>query len=83
MGANQSASYTLTINDCVNYPQQLVYFRNALGGVDSYNFKMKNRKAIGAERSTYSRNSDVYGTTCSIRYGKHNSPSASTSIATG
>jgi len=55
--------YTITINDCVNYPQQLVYFRNALGGVDSYNFKMKNRKAIGAERSTYSRNSDVYGTT--------------------
>jgi len=55
--------YTITINDCVNYPQQLVYFRNALGGVDSYNFKMKNRKAIGAERSTYNRNSDVYGTT--------------------
>lgn len=63
MGANQSATYTLTINDCTNYPQQLVYFRNALGGIDSYNFKMKNRKAIGAERSTYSRNSDVYGRT--------------------
>ena len=63
MGANQSALYTLTLNDCIRFPQQLVYFRNALGGIDSYNFKMKNRKAIGAERSTYSKNSDVYGTT--------------------
>jgi hypothetical protein len=40
-----------------------VYFRNALGGVDSYTFKMKNRKRLETERSTYNRNSDVFGTT--------------------
>jgi len=60
---NESQIYTITIDDCERYPSQVVYFRNALGGVDSYTFKMKNRKRIEAERSTYNRNSDVFGTT--------------------
>jgi hypothetical protein len=56
-------AYTITIDDCERYPSQIVYFRNALGGVDSYTFKMKNRKRLEAERSTFNRNSDVFGTT--------------------
>ena len=58
-----TTTYTITIEDCERYPSQIVYFRNALGGVDSYLFKMKNRKRIEAERTTYNRNSDIYGTT--------------------
>jgi len=60
---NPTELYTITIDDCERYPSQIVYFRNALGGVDSYNFKMKNRKRLEAERSTFNRNSDVFGTT--------------------
>jgi len=56
-------TYTITIDNCEKYPSQVVYFRNALGGVDAYDFKMKNRTRIEAERSTYNRNSDVFGTT--------------------
>jgi hypothetical protein len=60
---NATELYTITIDDCERYPSQIVYFRNALGGVDSYTFKMKNRKRLEAERSTFNRNSDVFGTT--------------------
>jgi hypothetical protein len=60
---NDTQTYTITIDDCERYPSQIVYFRNALGGVDSYNFKMKNRKRLEAERSTFNRNSDLFGTT--------------------
>jgi hypothetical protein len=56
-------TYSVVVDDCEKYPSQIVYFRNALGGVDSYDFKMKNRKRIEAERSTYNKNSDVFGTT--------------------
>jgi hypothetical protein len=56
-------TYSVTIDDCERYPSQVVYFRNALGGVDAYDFKMKNRTRFDAERSTYNRNSDVFGTT--------------------
>jgi hypothetical protein len=60
---NVTFAKTITIDDCERYPSQIVYFRNALGGVDSYTFKMKNRKRLEAERSTFNRNSDVFGTT--------------------
>lgn len=56
-------TYSVTIDDCERYPSQVVYFRNKLGGVDSYNFKMKNRRRIEADRTTYNRNSDIFGTT--------------------
>lgn len=58
-----SQVFTITIDDCERYPSQIVYFRNALGGVDPYDFKMKNRKRLEVERSIYNRNSDIYGTT--------------------
>ena len=54
---------TITIDDCERYPSQIVYFRNALGGVDSYTFKMKNRTTLNANRSIFNKNSDIYGTT--------------------
>ena len=60
---SETQVYTITIDNCERYPSQVVYFRNALGGVDAYDFKMKNRTRIEAERSTYNRNSDVFGTT--------------------
>jgi len=54
---------TITIDDCEKYPSQIVYFRNALGGVDSYTFKMKNRTTLNADRSIFNRNFDTFGTT--------------------
>jgi hypothetical protein len=56
-------TYTVIIDDCEKYPSQIVYFRNALGGVDSYTFKMKNRTTLNADRSIFNRNSDIFGTT--------------------
>ena len=54
---------TITIDDCERYPSQIVYFRNALGGVDSYTFKMTNRTTLNANRAIFNKNSDIYGTT--------------------
>jgi hypothetical protein len=58
-----TSTYTVIIDDCEKYPSQIVYFRNALGGVDSYTFKMKNRTTLNADRSIFNRNSDTFGTT--------------------
>jgi len=57
-----SQIYTITVDDCERYPQQVVYFRNQLGGLDSYNFKLKNRTDLTIQRSTFNANTDVYGT---------------------
>lgn len=53
---------TFNPRPCSRYDSQRVYFRNKLGGIDAYTFTMKNRKQLNATKTTYGRNSDVYGT---------------------
>ena len=56
-------SFTYTINCCERFVDQLVYFRNALGGIDCFNFTLKNRKTGSVNKQTFGKNSDVYGST--------------------
>lgn len=55
-------SFIYQARPCSKYDVQRVYFRNKLSGVDAYTFTMKNRKQLNAAKTTYGRNSDVYGT---------------------
>jgi hypothetical protein len=57
----QTDEWSYTVKPEGRFVDQLVYFRNSLGGVDCYNFTMKNRKTGNINRSTFGKNSDVFG----------------------
>lgn len=63
VGSTNYGTINYSVDDCNRFVNQLLYFRNSLGGVDSFNFKLRNRLTGNIEKNTFGKNSDVIGST--------------------
>jgi hypothetical protein len=59
---NQSwANYTFMLESCQRFVPVRMLWRNKLGGIDAYEFSMKNRFVSDVQRQTFRQNTDSFG----------------------
>ena len=54
-------NYIYTLETCQRFVPVRVLWRNKLGGIDAYEFSMKNRFVSDVERQTFRQNTDAFG----------------------